>query len=45
MTDAYNDRFMFDPADVPEPDILYAHYLKTCAMLGAEPVPRERALG
>ena len=23
----------------------YAHYLKTCEMLGLEPVPRERALG
>ena len=36
---------MFDPADAPDPERVYANYLKTCAMLGVEPVPRERALG
>ncbi len=34
---------MLDPADAPDPDLVYANYLKTCAMLGIEPVPRERA--
>ena len=38
-------RAMFDPADAPDPDRVYANYLRTCAMLGIEPVPRERALG
>jgi len=23
---------MFDPAAAPDPDLVYAHYLKTCAM-------------
>ena len=36
---------MFDPADAPDPDRVYRNYLKTCAMLGVEPVTRERALG
>jgi hypothetical protein len=36
---------MFDPSDAPEPDLVYEHYLQTCAMCGVEPVPRERALG
>ena len=36
---------MFDPADVPDPERVYANYLKTCAMLNVEPVSRERALG
>jgi hypothetical protein len=36
---------MFDPADAPDADLVYAHYLKTCAMCGVEPVPRERASG
>ena len=36
---------MFDPADARDPDLLYANYLRTCAMTGVEPVPRERALG
>ena len=36
---------MFDPADAPDPDLVYANYLKTCAMSGVEPVSRERALG
>jgi hypothetical protein len=35
---------MFDAADAPEPDLVYAHYLETCRRLGIEPVPRERAL-
>ena len=35
---------MFDPADAPDPDLVYANYLKTCAMLGIEPTPREQAL-
>ena len=38
-------RVMFDPADAPDPDLVYANYLKTCAMLGIEPTPREQALG
>ena len=36
---------VFDPADAPDPDLVYAKYLKTCAMLGIEPTPREQALG
>jgi hypothetical protein len=36
---------MFSPADAPDPDCVYANYLKTCEMLGIEPTPRERALG
>ena len=36
---------MFDPADAPDPDLVYRNYLKTCEMLGIEPVPRERAFG
>jgi hypothetical protein len=38
---------MTDDANPLELDLdrLYANYLKTCAMLGIEPVPRERALG
>ena len=27
---------MFDPADAPDPDLVYANYLRTCAMLGIE---------
>lgn len=30
---------MFDPADAPDPDLVYANYLKTCAMSGVEQVP------
>jgi hypothetical protein len=31
-------------ADAPDPDLVYAKYLKTCEMAGIEPVPpRERA--
>ena len=34
-----------DPApDLPDPDEVYANNLRTCAMLGVEPVPRDRAL-
>ena len=36
---------MFEPSAAPEPDLVYANYLRTCEMLGIEPVPRERALG
>jgi hypothetical protein len=36
---------MFNAADAPDPDTVYANYLKTCAMCGVEPVPRERANG
>ena len=36
---------MFDLAHAPDPDLVYANYLETCAMRGIEPVPRERALG
>ena len=35
---------MFDPADA-RPELVYANYLKTCAMAGIEPAPRERLLG
>jgi len=38
-------RVMFDPADAPDPDLVYANYVRTCAMLGIEPTPREQALG
>jgi hypothetical protein len=34
----------FDLADLSDPDLVYANYLKTCAMLGIEPTPREQAL-
>ena len=36
---------MFDPADAADPDVVYSNCLRTCAMLGIKPVPRERALG
>ena len=36
---------MFAPADAPDPDLVYDTYLKTCAMLGIEPTPKEQALG
>ena len=36
---------MFDPDDPPDPDVVYANYLRTCAMCGIEPTPREQALG
>ena len=36
---------MFDPADAPDPDRVYANYLRSCEMLGIEPVRRERTLG
>ena len=29
----------------PDADRVYANYLKTCAMLGIEPTPREQAVG
>ena len=32
----------FDP---PDPDLTYRNYLRTCAMLGVEPVSREQAFG
>ena len=32
----------FDP---PDPELTYRHYLRTCEMLGVEPVSREQALG
>jgi hypothetical protein len=38
-------RAMFNAADAPDPEDVHANYLKTCAMLGIEAVPRERALG
>ena len=38
-------RAIFDPADAPDADTVYAHYLKTCEMLGIEPTPRKQALG
>ena len=36
---------MFKPADAPDPDRVYLHYLETCRRLGIEPVPREQAFG
>jgi hypothetical protein len=36
---------MFDLADAPDPDHVYRNYLRTCAMLGIEPTPRDQALG
>ena len=39
------DSIMFDPADAPDPELVYANYLKTYAMCGIEPTPREQALG
>ena len=36
---------MFEAAGAPDSDLVYVNYLRTCAMLGIEPVPRERALG
>ena len=39
------DCAMFDPLDVPDAERVYLNYLRTCAMLGIERVPRERALG
>jgi len=36
---------VFDPADAPDPEQVYANYLKTCEMAGIEPAPRERAMG
>ncbi len=40
-----NNLSVFDAADAPDPDRVYANYLKTCAMSGIEPVPREQAFG
>jgi hypothetical protein len=45
MSHYEGNRLVFNPADAPDPDLVYAHYLKTCEMLGIEPTPRERALG
>ncbi len=36
---------VFDAVDAPDPEQVYANYLRSCAMAGIEPVPRERALG
>ena len=36
---------VFDPADAPDPDLVYHSYVETCRRLSIEPVPRERALG
>ena len=33
------------PFDLPDADLSYRHYLRTCEMLGAEPILRGRALG
>ena len=37
------DNNVFHPADAPDPERVYANYLKTCAMSGVTPVSRERA--
>ena len=31
-------------SDAPDPERVYANYIKTCAMLGVEATPREQAL-
>ena len=36
---------MFSAADAPDPDLVYANDLRTCAILGSLPVSRESALG
>ena len=36
---------LFDPADAPDPDLVYANYLKTFSMSGVEPLLRQRAIG
>ena len=36
---------MLDRDDVPEPDLVYEQYLRTCEMLGVTPTPPEQALG
>ena len=28
---------MFDPADAPDPEQVYANYLRSCSMAGIEP--------
>ena len=35
---------MLDPADAPDPDLVYRNHLETCRHLGIEPVPRDQAL-
>jgi hypothetical protein len=42
LDDADKDAPASDPLDL---DRVCAHYLRTCAMSGVEPVSRERALG
>jgi len=32
---------IFDPADAPDPEQVYANYLRSCVMAGIEPVPRD----
>ena len=34
---------VFDPADAPDPDVVYRNYVETCRRVSIEPVPRERA--
>ena len=36
---------MFNAADAPDPELVFANYVRACAMLGIEPVPWERVLG
>jgi hypothetical protein len=45
MSERDTVRVIFDPADAPDPDQVYANYLRTCTMLGVEPVPRECTAG
>ena len=45
MTDDKEYRVIFDPADAPDADRVYANYLRACAIAGTEPVSRERADG
>ena len=42
MPDPGDDASAFDP---PDADLTYRNHLRTCEMLGVEPVTRERALG
>jgi hypothetical protein len=42
MSDDDAIQIEFDP---PDADTVYANHLRTCAMLGIEPIPRERAQG
>jgi len=42
LKDADEDAPRFEP---PDSERVYCNYLRTCEMLGVEPVPRERSQG